>query len=238
MRVNVIIPVYNEEEVVGKTLSKVVSAVKPPCRVIVVDDGSTDKTADIIKEFQKDIPDIFFLLRQDHKGFAKAVKSALCCVPAEEFFVTVMADGCDQIDIIEDMRGIMAKGQADVVCACRYMPGAKRIGGSLLKAIGSRLVNMFFFNYTRGSCRDATNSFKMFKKGVLSGLALDAAGFDISLEMILRAYSRGGRIIDVPTVWVERSEGVSKFRIFGDGYKYLRWMVLALSGEFRRNAEN
>lgn len=238
MKINIIVPVYNEEELIAETLSRIIFEVKSPYRAIVINDGSTDGTESIIRTFLSSHPDTVILFNQPHLGFSSAVKQGLALVSENEIFVVVMADGCDELHLIEDMYSRIVQGQADVVCACRYMPRARRIGGSTIKAIASRLVNLFFSVRTKGWCRDMTNSFKMFKKDVLQHMTIVATSFDISLELALKAYRGGYRIKDIPTVWRERASGKSKFHILKDGLVYVRWIWIGLRGCCKRYANN
>ena len=238
MKINILIPVYNEEGLIAGTLSRLFSEVKLPYRAIIINDGSMDKTESIVRTFLLSHPDTFVLFNQSHLGFSSAIKQGLALVPENETFVVVMADGCDEVRLIEDMHSRIVQGQADVVCACRYMPAARRIGGSIVKAIGSRFVNLFFSLRTKGQCRDMTNSFKMFKKDVLRNTVIEAKGFDISLELALKAYLGGYRINDIPTIWTERGRGKSKFHIIKDGLVYIRWIWLSLRGGYKAYANN
>jgi len=238
MKINIIIPVYNEEGLIAETLSRIVSEVKSSYRVIVINDGSLDESESIVRRFLLSHPDTFVLFNQPHLGFSSAVKQGLAFVPEDEIFVVVMADSCDEVHLIEDMHSRIAQGQADVVCACRYMPRARRIGGNPIKAIGSWFVNLFFSVCTKGQCRDITNSFKMFKKDVLQYMTIEATSFDIFLELTLKAYHGGYRITDIPTVWRERAKGKSKFHILRDGLMYARWIWISLRGGCKSYANN
>jgi dolichol-phosphate mannosyltransferase len=229
MKINIVIPAHNEEELIASTLCGIISCVKSPYRIIVVDDGSSDGTAAVVEKFQAGHPGIVVLLSQPHRGFAAAVKNGLRHVPEDEVFVFVMADGCDEPGLIDEMIRRIDRG-ADVVCASRYMAGGRSVGGRPGKSIGSRMVNAALVFLTKFPCHDATNSFKMFKKEALASLEIQSRGFEIFMELVLKICARGGRVIEMPTFWKERSRGTSHFHVFRHGPKYVRWLLFG----FRR----
>jgi glycosyltransferase involved in cell wall biosynthesis len=231
MRLHVIVPAYNEEEVLAQTLAKILAQRHIIDRVIIINDGSIDETGSVARSIAGEQPGSVVALEQSHKGFAETVKHGIEQVPEEDAFVVVMADGCDEVDLIEDMFQIVRERQADVVCASRYIRGGKRAGGNFIKAAGSRAVNAFFSVAMKGQCHDATNSFKMFKKACLHRVSLKSRGFEISLEMAIKAYKKGFRFREIPTRWADRKFGKSKFILFRDGIRYLGWIGYFLGGK-------
>jgi dolichol-phosphate mannosyltransferase len=183
VKLHAIVPAYNEEETLAQTLAQILTKRHVIDRVIVVNDGSKDATGSVARAIAEQQSVV--VLEQSHKGFAEAVKNGIDQVPDEDAFVVIMADGCDEVDLIEDMFHVIHERRADVVCASRYLRGGKRTGGNFIKAVGSRLVNAFFSVAMKGQCHDATNSFKMFKKNCLRPVFLKSRGFEISLEMDL-----------------------------------------------------
>ena len=224
MKLSIVIPAYNEEKVLAQTLTQILTKKHIVDRVIVVNDGSKDATGSVARSIAERQPGSVVVLEQSHKGFAEAVKNGIDQVPEEDAFVVVMADGCDEVDLIEDMLHVIHERRADVVCASRYIRGGKRTGGDFIKALGSRLVNAFFSFAMKGQCHDATNSFKMFKNNCFRSVFLKSHGFEISLEMAIKAYKNGSHFHEIPTRWTDRKFGKSKFILLKDGIRYLGWM--------------
>ena len=228
MRLNIIIPTYNEERNIRKVIEKIISCVTiEKYMIIVVDDGSTDNTVQVVKNFVANYPHIKIFISDYHQGFGRIVREGIKMISSDETFVPLMADGCDEIEIINSMYSEICRG-ADVVCASRYMKGGKREGGSLVKAFGSYLINLSCHLMCGVSCHDLTNSFKMFRKKVVDSLKLESYGFDIFMELILKAYIGGYKIIELPTIWKAREKGRTHFCILKDGHKYIRWLLYGI----------
>ena len=75
---------------------------------------------------------------------------------------------------------------------------------------------------------DSTNPFKAYRKSILEKINTKSEGFEISLEIVLRAYLEGYKIAEIPTKWRERTTGQSHFNIFRDGLKFIKWFIFAL----------
>ncbi|MBU0634324.1 MAG: glycosyltransferase family 2 protein [Candidatus Omnitrophica bacterium] len=223
MRINIIIPVYNEQELVNDTLKAVISQLTLDYQIIIVDDCSTDNTLKIVNSFAQTHTNIVVITNTTHQGFAGVLKQGIVLVPEDEVFIPVMADGCDDVGLIEEMYRHICRG-ADVVCASRYIKGGRRIGGALLKSIGSRFVNWIFAIGTKIPCHDSTNSFKMMRKKACDSFTLESAGFEISAELILKVFVNKYKIVELPTVWRERRKGQSHFRLYKDGKRYIKWL--------------
>jgi glycosyltransferase involved in cell wall biosynthesis len=224
--VYIIIPVYNEAD----NLRPLVDALTPHLvgreKILLVDDASQDASPRIIQELSKAVPVITPILNEQHQGYASMLRQTFARVPAGQWIITVMADGCDDLTALRDLFRAAASG-VDMVCASRYMRGGMRVGGSRLKAAGSRAVNLCLRNMLRLPCHDSTNSYKLFRRDMLDDITLESRGFDIFMELTLRASARGYRIIEIPTRWRERCQGQSHFGVWRDGMPYLwnaaRW---------------
>ncbi|MFH2146169.1 MAG: glycosyltransferase family 2 protein [Candidatus Omnitrophota bacterium] len=228
MRINIIIPVYNEQELINDTLNVIISRLALSYQIIIIDDGSSDDTPQIIKRFAKTQANTVVIANTTHQGFARVLKQGIALVPEDEVFVPVMADGCDDIGLIEEMYRYICRG-ADVVCASRYIKGGRRIGGAVLKSIGSRFVNWIFAIGTKIPCHDFTNSFKMIRKKVYDSVSLESVGFEISAELILKVFVNKYKILELPTLWREKTHRRSHFKLCKDGLKYIRWVIYGLN---------
>ncbi|MBU1862073.1 MAG: glycosyltransferase [Candidatus Omnitrophica bacterium] len=221
--VAIIIPTYNEDALIEKTLHNLTLDLKLDYRIIIVDDGSSDNTVTIIKRFAQSRSNITIISNKIHRGYSEVLKQGFEAVKEGEVLVTLMADGCDDVTILKDMYHQIYHG-ADIVCASRYIKGGKRIGGSRIKACGSWFVNRLVSSLKKIPCHDLTNSFKMVKKEVLNSIDIESVAFEFFLELILKAYIRGFTIVEIPTVWKERQEGRSKFQLYRNGIRYWKWI--------------
>jgi len=227
MKLNIIIPAYNEEKAIGHTLRNLAARLTMDYRLVIIDDCSFDNTPGIIREFVDSNPSATAILNKVHHGYVEVLKQGIKNVEQGEVLLVLMADGCDDIALIEAMYKEGCNG-ADIVCACRYMPGGRRIGGARFKAFGSWFVNQVLVYTKKIPCCDLTNSFKIFKKEVFDSIDIESTGFEIFMEAALKAYIKGYRIIEMPTVWKARKSGKSKFKLWTDGLRYMKWVLYGL----------
>ena len=116
----------------------------------------------------------------------------------------------------------------DVVCGARYIKGGARIGGSKIKGFFSCFVG-WSLHYLLGiPVHDIANAFKMYRKNVLDSIDIKSKGFEISMEIPLKAYYSGFKITEVPTVWRERTKGKSNFSMFRLLPSYLKLYIWAI----------
>ena len=112
----------------------------------------------------------------------------------------------------------------EVVCPSRFIKGGKMIGSPLLKGILTRLASFFLFNFTSFPIKDSTNSFRLFSKKLINSLKIESdKGFTLSLEITAKAHRLGVKIIEIPSTWIERDKGKSRFKLLSFVPYYLKW---------------
>ena len=119
----------------------------------------------------------------------------------------------------------------DVVGGCRYCPGGRKIGGPKLQGIFSRLLNTALF-YIGFPTRDSTNAFKMYRTQAVREVPIkEESGTEASLTLLVDLYSRGARMVDIPTDWRGRKKGSPKFSILKRTIPYakLLWKAFIIS---------
>jgi hypothetical protein len=117
----------------------------------------------------------------------------------------------------------------DIVAASRYMAGGRQIGGPPLKTFLSRLAGVSLHALVGLPTHDPTSSFKMYRRSMVERLGIESAhGFELALELTVKAHLAGFRIAEVPTTWRDREQGQSNFRLFRWLPRYLQWYWLAL----------
>jgi len=226
MDLTIVIPARDEEENILETLAQLTARVKAPHRIIVVNDHSSDKTADCVREFARIHPNVSLIDNSGLPGFSNAVKTGFNAVKSGAI-VTVMADHCDKPETIDAMFSKIQEGY-DVVCGSRYMPGGEKLGGRFLQSLFSRFVGKSLRLLARIPTHDVSNAFKMYRKEVLDVVTIKEKGFAMSMEIVVNALFLGFKIAEVPTSWKDRTAGKSHFRIFRVGRHYLRLYLLAL----------
>jgi hypothetical protein len=134
-----------------------------------------------------------------------------------------MADGCDDPAQIDDLTRLVERG-VSVAAASRYMQGGQQIGGPFLKSTLSRLAGQSLHLLARVGTRDATNSFKAYSRSFVQAVGIESdAGFEVGLELVAKARRRRLPVAELPTIWLERTTGQSKFNLPKWIPHYLRW---------------
>ena len=238
MKVSIIIPTHNEEILIRNILDDTVGCVPSEVieEVIVVNDHSIDRTVKVVEECAQkySIVNIKVISNDTSAGFANALRQGIKEARGD-LIIYLMADGCDRVSDIDVMFNKLAQGDFDMVCASRYMKNGKRNGGSLLKGFFSRFVGVSLNCIIKIPTKDSSNAFKMYKREILDKIALTSSGFEISMELCLRAYLAGYRIGEVPTVWYEREQGSSDFKMFKQSFGYIRLYVWGILNYFKNN---
>lgn len=226
MKISVIIPAHNEEGCLLATVRGLEAALDIEHEIVVVDDHSSDKTADVSRALSREFTVVKLVENKRQGGFANALKAGFEASEGE-CVVCVMADLCDNPATIIKMSDKIKEG-FDVVCGSRYMPGGEKIGGPKLKTFFSKVFGLSLFFLIAIPTRDIANSFKMYRRDVLGAIRIGSKGFEISVELPLKAFFSGYKITEVPTTWVDRKSGRSKFNAIKQGSGYARLYLWAL----------
>jgi hypothetical protein len=145
-----------------------------------------------------------------------------------------MADGSDEPHIVDSMVDLARDG-ADVVAASRYMPGGRQIGGPPLKRLLSRVAGLTLHWFAGVPTHDPTNNFKLYRRDFLEAVRIDStAGFELALELTVKATLARRRVAEVPTTWRDRTAGKSNFKMRKWLPHYLHWYRVAIVGRIRR----
>ncbi len=226
MKLSIIIPAHNEEESILEVISKIEVDLRLPFELIVVNDHSVDNTASIVADLANKYNNIILISNKFDPGFANAIKTGLYSASGEAI-VLVMGDLCDDLKVIPVMFDKLSEGY-DVVCGSRYIKGGARLGGSKLKGFLSAFTGRSLYYLLGIPTHDIANAFKMYRKKVIDSINIEAKGFEISMELPLKAYYAGFKITEVPTVWHERKKGKSSFRMFNLAPNYLKFYLWAI----------
>lgn len=228
------VPVYNEGENVVPTLRGVVERTRTrPLEVLVVHDFDGDTTVPVVKRLQSELPELHLHRNDLGRGVLNAIKSGLAAARAPYMLVT-MGDGSDDPGDIDAMY-TLARGGADVVAGSRYMRGGRQVGGPLLKRTMSRLAGLSLHWVGGLPIHDATSNFRMYSKRLLQTVTIESSGgFELGLELTVKAYARGLRVAEVPTTWRDRTAGESRFRLWKWLPRYLRWYWVGIAARFRK----
>ena len=229
MKLSVVIPARNEEGAVQETVVALLGTLRAeaiPCEIIVVDDGSTDKTAFVVRALTTRYPEIRLIQNKGRHGFGMAVRCGLQEATGEAVAI-VMADSSDSPeDVVKCYRRLLEG--PDCVFGSRFIRGSKVHDYPIHKLILNRLANWFIRALFGIPFNDFTNAFKLYRREVIEGIqALIAPHFNLTVEMPLKAIIRGYSFAVIPISWTNRQTGISKLKIKEMGSRYL-FIVLYL----------
>jgi glycosyltransferase involved in cell wall biosynthesis len=230
---SVVVPVYNEGENVIPTLRGIVERTKTrPLEVLVVHDMDEDTTVPVVKELQAELPELRLHKNTLGRGVLNAMKSGLRAARGQ-FVLITMGDGSDNPADIDPMYEL-ARGGADVVAGSRYMRGGRQLGGPLLKRSMSRAAGLSLHWLGGLPVHDATSNFRLYSKRLLNQVTIESVGgFELGLELTVKAYLLGMRVAEVPTTWRDRTAGESRFKLWQWLPRYLHWYWRGMAGRFK-----
>lgn len=225
-RVSIVIPAFEEGERIIPVVERVFESVRLPSEVVVVVDREEDSTIPPVLEFAEKEPRLRLLVNTYGPGPANAIRFGIDGALGPVAVVT-MADGSDDARQIDELVLLVERGVV-VAAASRYMPGGQQVGGPPLKGFLSQLAGRSLHLLARVGTNDATNSFKAYSVDFVKRVGIDSrSGFEIGLELTSKARRARLPVAEIPTIWLERTSGVSRFKVVKWIPKYLRWYLFA-----------
>lgn len=229
----IVLPVYNEGEAVEPVLRAMAAGVTTPHELVVVYDFDGDTTVPVVARLAADIPGLRGLRNDLGRGVLNAMKAGIAGTSAPYVLIS-MADGSDEPAIVDGMVALARSG-ADVVAASRYMTGGRQLGGPPLKRLMSRTAGLTLHWFAGVPTHDPTNNFKLYSRRFLDATPIEsAAGFELALELTVKATLDGRTVAEVPTTWRDRTAGQSNFKLRKWLPHYLHWYAVAFRGRLRR----
>ena len=224
MRNLVLIPTYNERENVSAMIDKVFS-LPVAFDILIIDDGSPDGTADIVRERQKDYPDRLHLLcRKGKLGLGTAYLAGFRWGLERDYDYIIEMD-CDFSHNPDDLPRLIAAAEegADVVVGSRYVQGVNVVNWPMSRLLMSYCASIYVRAVTRMPVHDATAGFVCYSRRVLERIDLDKVemkGYGFQIEMKYSAWKLGFKIREVSIIFIDRVLGQSKMSssIFGEAF--------------------
>jgi glycosyltransferase involved in cell wall biosynthesis len=226
-RLSIILPTYHEENNIKKVITGIEKYVKTPHKTIVVLQDKNDPTIQALSLLRKNITSLEIIFTKDGKGMLKALKRGIKYAKSEIIVIT-MADLSDNPRDIDKMVAKINEGY-DLVCGSRYMKNGKHLGGPFIKGLLSRIGCLTLKYITGVPTHDATNAFKCFRKSIMNKITIQSEeGFEMPLELTVKAHEKGFSITEIPTTWKDRVRGDSKFKTYTNLKFYLRWYLYGI----------
>ncbi|MBF0206335.1 MAG: glycosyltransferase family 2 protein [Oligoflexia bacterium] len=230
--IDIIIPVYNEGDNIYSCLNRIKNEVNLRYNIFLVYDFPSDDTLPMAERAAQDLNLNITLLQNNSgngKGALNAIKTGIQAA-VSPYIVITMADLSDPPVVINDMHKKAIEGKYNLVCGSRYMPGGKQIGGPFLKRTLSRCAGISLRRIIAFPTHDVTNSFKLYDRRLFDHITLESCGgFEIGMEIVVKAYAQGFKIGEVPTSWWDRSNGASRFQLVRWLPRYLKWYFWAIN---------
>ena len=212
-RAIVIVPTYNERENISRLIEAVLSQ-DPRLEILVVDDGSPDGTGAIVKDVMARNQRVHILERGKKLGLGTAYLAGFKWALGEKYDYIVEMDADFSHDPSHLPQFLAAIAEADLVLGSRDRTGKVTVvNWPINRLILSYFANVYARAITGLPVWDGTGGFKCFRRKVLEAIDLDAVksnGYAFQIEMSYRAWKHGFRIVEIPIVFVDRTEGESK----------------------------
>ena len=213
-RVLVIVPTYNERENIARMIDTVLRQ-DPRLEILVVDDGSPDGTAQIVEGMMARHPGRVHIHRRPGKmGLGTAYLAGFRIAIEQKYDLIMEMDADFSHDPAHLTQFLRAIEGADIVLGSRYREGKVTIvNWPISRLLLSFYANWYARNVTGLPVWDATGGFKCFRRKVLEAIDLSAVksnGYAFQIEMSFRAWKKGFKIVEIPIVFVDRTEGTSK----------------------------
>ena len=228
-KLSVVIPARNEAGSIGETLRGICPTLRAhdiPFEIIVVDDGSSDATAEVVRRAASSDGAVILAPNPGRHGFGNAVRRGLERCSGDAVAI-MMADGSDSPDDLVRYWNVLAEGY-DCAFGSRFVRGGQVIDYPAHKLLLNRMANSFIRLLFRIPYNDVTNAFKCYRREVIEGMQpLISPHLNLTVEMPLKAIVRGYSYKVVPICWRNRKTGISKLKLQEMGSRYL-FIVLIL----------
>lgn len=229
-KLSIVMPVYNEDAVIAKTIERVERAVTDAHELLIIYDKDSDTTLQPVKKIQKKYPAVKLVKNIYGGGALNALKTGLSKAKGQAVCI-MMADLTDDPKVLNLMMRKFDEGY-DIVAASRYMKGGHQIGGPLTKKILTRTAGISLHYLIGLPTHDATNSFRLYSKRFLDKVKIESdGGFELAIELTIKGYLNGYKVTEVPTTWTYLAKE-SRFNMRKWLPKYLKWYLWAVGRKY------
>jgi dolichol-phosphate mannosyltransferase len=239
---SIVIPARDEEGCICSTVEHLHLELRlqhVPHEIIVVDDGSTDRTWELLQDLAARLPELRPVQNLGGNGFGRAIIWGLDRISGDAVVIMMADESDDCRDVVRYWQELLQG--VDCVFGSRFIKGGGTIDYPYVKMFFNRLANKFLQLLFGIKLNDTTNAFKAYRREVIDGCRpLIAPHFNLTVELPLKAIVRGFTWTVIPITWRNRRSGVAKLKIKEMGSRYLFiclyiWLEKYLSrGDYRR----
>lgn len=228
--ISIVLPVYNEADNIRPCLERLWGALQDhEHEILVCYDFAEDTTLSAIASMEAKPPTIRLVKNDLGPGVAYAIQAGFRAARGD-VVVTTMADLSDPPEVIIRMVEKVRQEGAAVVSGSRYMRGGSQTGGPYVKQMLSRVAGLSLHWVAGLQTHDATTNFRAYSQNFLSQVRIESQqGFEVGLELTVKAHLQGLPVSEVPSSWTDRSAGQSRFRLWHWLPHYLHWYWMAMA---------
>jgi len=220
---SVVIPARDEEDALPpmvRHLNLELKLQKVPHEIVVVDDGSSDKTWQVLNDLKKEVPELHPVRNEGEHGFGRAITYGLDQMQGDAVVIMMADESDDARDAVAYWR-LLQEGH-DCVFGSRFIKGGGVIDYPKMKLMANRLANLFIRVIFHVKLNDTTNAFKAYRRTVIDGCRpLISPHFNLTVELPLKAIVRGYNWTVIPITWRNRRTGTAKLKLREMGSRYL-----------------
>ena len=225
-KLDIIIPVYNEDENIIKLLKLLDSTIICNFRILICYDNETDKTLKHLKNLNI-IKNEIKLIKNPKQGPNSAIIEGIKSSNSKIILV-YMADDFENIKLINEMVDLIEKGN-DLVIPSRFITGGKMLGAVKSKEMVTRIGSNLIYYLAGIPYKDCTNAFKMFSASITNIIKFESTmGFTFALELVVKSYFLKLKIIEVPSTWTEVKNRKSNFKMIKWIPYYIYWLLYSM----------
>jgi dolichol-phosphate mannosyltransferase len=206
---SIVIPAYNEERFIGTLLDRIKAVDLGPLgvdkEIIVVDDCSRDRTAEIVASF----PEVRLKRLDANAGKGRAVRAGIEAASGDYLIIQDADLEYDPGDYVPMVRALL-DGRGDVVYGSRYMAARRHPKQSWAAYLGGRSLSLAALLFTGRYLTDTVTALKLFHREQLAAIPLETSGFELDHEITAKMAARGARIVEVPIRYSPRSREEGK----------------------------
>jgi len=229
-RLAIVVPCFNEEESLDRLVLewhrlRQILAGQYEAEILLVDDGSTDATWQLLHDHFGDDPAARLIPHETNRGIAAAIRTGLAHASAE-IVASIDADCTYQPVQLVSLLALMAD-DVDMVVASPYHPAGNVVGVAAWRLALSRLASRLYAFVLRNQLHTYTSCFRVYRRSAVVDLPLSRGGFVGVVELLWQLDRRGGRIVECPAVLSVRTTGQSKMRVARTAFAHLGLLAQA-----------
>ena len=225
-KLDVIIPVYNEDENILRLFKAIEDEVICNFRILICYDSESDKTLKYLKSTNVINKEIL-LIKNPNQGPNSAIIEGINSSKADIILI-YMADDFENVKLINSMVNLIERGN-ELVIPSRFITGGKMLGAKKIKKMITIIGSYLIYYLARIPFKDCTNAFKMFSASLKNKIKLNSTtGFTFALELTTKSYLSNLKIIEIPSIWIEAKNRKSNFKVYKWLPYYIYWLVYSI----------